>query len=547
MYSISKKIRFVFLLILIIQTNIIVGQETEFVYGTLINSDDQTPIPFAHITIKNKAKGTISNMDGGFRIPGKYYKSKDTLVISSIGYSSKVIPLISLNQHLRNVIILLRKEEVLDEITLGNSRRVGQTSDYSTSSKKKRLKAKDIVQLAIDQIPENYPYSPFSYVGYYRDYQMHKGNYINLNEGVMHVFDAGFGVSDSTETQTRIYNYQKNKTFPEDSIAAKPYNYDPTFKTKYISNTNFGTPKSERNEFTLLRIHDALRNYNINTYDFVNRLDWNFIFNHKFKFLPETSFDHIPLYAISIYKIIGPFSAIGKIFISKTDYKIYKMQYGVYDKSSPLTPHNSTPADWKQLEKNEKKLGKLLYEVIVEYQLDEGIMYPNYISFNNSFICYQLPKFYATNLEITDSNHIKLTFSRNPAKKYAMKKGNYKFYYNYKLLKIDRIEVDKNIVLLYLNKENLLNATQNETAAKLDPKNLTRQLKNIFDIYGYEINKSIFLSYNQYREFFVQELDRSTNKPIDSLYMRWDQPIKNQPIAPKENLQEFWMNTPLKN
>ena len=27
-----------------------------------------------------------------------------------------------------------------------------------------------------------------------------------------------------------------------------------------------------------------------------------------------------------------------------------------------------------------------------------------------------------------------------------------------------------------------------------------------------------------------------------------DQPIfKNQPIAPKKNLEEYWMNTPLKN
>jgi len=51
MYPISKKIRLFILLILIIQPNIIEGQETEFIYGKLVNSDDQTPIPFAHITI----------------------------------------------------------------------------------------------------------------------------------------------------------------------------------------------------------------------------------------------------------------------------------------------------------------------------------------------------------------------------------------------------------------------------------------------------------------------------------------------------------------
>ena len=99
-------------------------------------------------------------------------------------------------------------------------------------------------------------------------------------------------------------------------------------------------------------------------------------------------------------------------------------------------------------DKKKKKLGKLLYEIIVEYQLYKGIMYPNYISFNNSFELYIGP----------------------------------------------------------------------------------------------------YRSLNQFREFFVQELDMDTKKPKDNFYMIKDQPIfKNQPIAPKKKQQEYWMNTPLKN
>ena len=65
MYSVSKKLRLLFLLLLITQSNIIEGQGTEFIYGKLINSIDKAPIPFANIKIRNKAKGTISNIDGG--------------------------------------------------------------------------------------------------------------------------------------------------------------------------------------------------------------------------------------------------------------------------------------------------------------------------------------------------------------------------------------------------------------------------------------------------------------------------------------------------
>ena len=62
------------------------------------------------------------------------------------------------------------------------------------------------------------------------------------------------------------------------------------------------------------------------------------------------------------------------------------------------------------------------------------------------------------------------------------------------------------------------------------------------------ITLNLYRILNQYREFFVQELDTDTKKPKDNFYMIKDQPIfKNQPIAPKENLQEYWMNTPLKN
>ena len=574
-----------------LQANITLGQETDFVYGTLINADDQTPIPFVHITIKNKAKGTISNMDGGFRIPKNYYDTRDTLVISSIGYSSKTIPLLSLEQDLRNEIFLIRKEEVLDEITL----KEGQTTDYSGSLRKKKLRVEDIIQLAIDQIPKNYPYEPFSYVGYYRDYQMKKTNYINLNEAVMQVFDAGFGASDSVQTQTRIYSYEKNATFREDTISARPYDY--TNRMKFVTHTELDNPKAARNEFTFLRIHDALRNHNINTYDFVNRLDVHFINNHKFKLLPDTSIDGISLYAINIYKRAEYFTVIGKIFISKGDFKIYKMQYAIYNKSEPLESKKERETYAKESIRYDRKFGKLLYEIIVEYQLFNGMMYPNYISFNNSFISKQPSAFFPIELEITDTNLITLTFDRNPRQKYAMKKNNYRLVYNFEPLKIDRIEINNNKVLLYLNKNTPIEVVYRYQPIDIENYNqLTIHYKDIYKFYNWEFNRNLdrgynayrefnineikkldvlatrvydinevikldtlsfkedaiilnlYRSYNQYREFFVQELDMYAAKPTDTLYMIKTQPIfKNQPIAPKENLQEYWMNTPLKN
>ena len=537
MYSISNKLGLFFLLIFLIQSNKIEGQEAEFIYSKLMNSVDKTPIPFATILIKNKAKGLISNIDGGFKIPSKFQKSGDTLVISSIGYSSKEIPLLSLDKNLINPITLIEIIERLDEVVL--------------ISYKKRSSAKEIVQIALDKIPENYPFIPFSYVGYYRDYQMKEGKYLNLNEALMQVFDSGFGVNDLNETKTRIYQYKNNPFFPTDTIAAKPYDY--SNRRKVISNATISAPGG--NEYTILRLSDALRNYNLNSYDFVNRLDVNFVINHEFNLLPDTFIDNIPLYSIDIYKTLENISVSGKIFISKSDFKIYKIQYAVYDKKKSVGSRKKLQTDSNLSKTKDKNLEKLLYDITLEYQLHKGIMYPNYISFKNSFESLQPPKFFPLDAKINYTNRNKLTynsielaFNNTPLLKDAMKKGNYKISYNDKKLKIDRIEVKNNIVLLYLNKEMVFDSIKMQSSSKSVYEDVMVKTKNIKDIYGNVMHQQEYGSYNQYREFFVQELKVNAEKPLDTLYMLKTEPIfKNQPIAPFKNLSDYWMNTPLKN
>ena len=539
--SISKNLSLFFLFILIIQSNIIEGQGTEFIYGKLINSEDKTPISFAHIIIKNKAKGLISNIDGGFKIPYELQKSGDTLVISSIGYSSKEIPLSILHKNLINLITLVVKTEILDEVQL------------IASKKEKRRNAQEIVQLALDKIPENFPFIPFSYVGYYRDYQIKEGKYLNLNEALMQVFDSGFGVYDSLETQTRIYQYKNNPIFPTDTIAAMPYDY--TNRKKIVSNAVLGSSEAGRNEYTLLRIHDALRNYNINSYGFVYRLDLNFVNNHKLKLLPVTFIDNIPLYSIDIYKSLENSRVAGKIFISKGDFKIYKMQYAVYDKRKSLEAQKKLQTNSNLSKTMEKNIGKLVYEIIVEYQSHKGIMYPNYISFNNSFEILQPPKFFPIDAEINYTegstltlNSIELTFNNTPLLKDAMKKRNYRLGYKDLKLKIDSIKVKKNIVLLYLNKKIVFNPKRMQSSSKFVYEDATIKVQNIKDIYGNVLHQQEYASYNQFREFFVQELKINSKKPLDNLYMLKNEHIfKNQPIAPFKNLDDYWMNTPLKN
>lgn len=543
MFSLSKKIHLLILVTFIIQSNIIEAQKVEFIDCRLINSVDKTPIPFATIILKNKSKGLASNMDGGFRIPYELYKSKDTLVISSIGYSSKEIPISSLDKNVMNVINLVEKTELLNEVRI-----IASKKKKRKNQKKKRKNAREIINLALKKIPENYPFKPFSYIGYYRDYQIKEKKYLNLNEALMEVFDSGFGVYDLKETQTRIYQYKKNFTFPTDTIASRPYNY--MNKSKII--TNAVIDNRGGNEYTILRIHDAIRNYNVNSYDFVNRLDLNFVKNHKFKLLPDTFINNTPLYSIEIYKNINNISVRGKIYISKVDFKIYKMQYAVYDKEKSVKRKKKLQVNSNVSQTKGKNLGKLLSEIILEYQLYNEIMYPNYISFNNPFEILLPPEFFVTNGKIYNAtNALELTFNNIPLPESTMKKKNYSLLYKGIKLKTDiikDIKVKNNKALLYLDKKKILKSKPMQSENRFLLKHFTIKVYNIKDVYGNVINEQKYASYNQFREFFVQELKTKPKTPSDSLNMLKNKPIfKNQPIVPFSNLSDYWMNTPLKN
>ena len=143
------------------------------------------------------------------------------------------------------------------------------------------MSAARIVDRAIKNIVLNYPTTPFKAVGYYRDFQRNDTKYINLNEAIFEVWDQGFGALDHETTKNRILENKRNLDFPIDTITEKPYEYNG--KRKIIPGAyldNYGG-----NEFTILRLHDAIRNNSINAFDYVNVFKSDFLKNHNFKLI----------------------------------------------------------------------------------------------------------------------------------------------------------------------------------------------------------------------------------------------------------------------
>ena len=86
------------------------------IFGVIVASDSLIPIRNTHVISKMAHCGTISNRDGYFFIPAK---TTDTLWVSCIGYSRKLIPVDSSMASIDTLVITLQRDTItLKEVTV---------------------------------------------------------------------------------------------------------------------------------------------------------------------------------------------------------------------------------------------------------------------------------------------------------------------------------------------------------------------------------------------------------------------------------------------
>lgn len=357
------------ILFFLLMASVCWAQEAGFVRGTVLDGETKEPVVFATVRILGKAKGVITNMDGSFRLPLEFREAGESIAITSMGYTKKEYGLQQLSPSDINIIYL--EAGVLE------------LSEAVVKAKGKRfrnLNAKQIVQKAIDAIPNNYPATSFSLVGYYRDYQYKDSTYLNLNEGIFEVFDQGFDQLDDSNTESLIYQWSTNTDFPQDSSARQSYNYKSL--SKVIEKARLDAHGG--NEFRILRIHDAIRNFNVGSYDFIGTMKTDFTKNHYFLRGADTTKDGNELYTIKFRIFFPNYRANGTIYISKFDFAIHRLEYTMYDEKK------------KGDDKKRNKHGhfqKPIFDITTEYNSQDGNMYLNYISFHNTFILNVPPVF----------------------------------------------------------------------------------------------------------------------------------------------------------
>ncbi len=517
------------MLILLLCSGFLCGQENDFINGKVIDQKTGEPVIFASVLLKGKARGVITNMDGGFRLPVRYREEGISLRISSMGYQKKEVLLQQLSVTAINTIRLAPGVLELTEAVV-------------KGKKPKKLSAVQIIRRAIRSIPKNYPMQEFATIGYYRDYQLKKEKYVNLNEAILEVVDRGFGSRDHLSSKVRIYDYFNNKDFQQDFEGRFKYDYK-KYK-KFIDKAylyDYGG-----NEFTILRIHDAVRNYKVNSYDFVNIFKSDLIDNHFFKKEEEIRQEDEVLYTISFRQSFQKYQAYGKLYISKKDYAIHKMEYALYDR-------------YRKLENGEiNKQGNnnsIIFEVTTEYHRKYGKMFPNYVSFFNSFEVSKPPEFVVKEVLLDGPKRcFTIEFNDFIDIKSAAKKTNYDIRFEGEKIDIESVKVFDVEVEVYpkLTSQDFTNMVRKMDASQRKRLDLTTFLSaEVTDVYNknrtVKVNEMKFKTYNQFREFFVQEIKPNGSILNDTLFMKKDIPIfKDQPIVKPDNFDNYWMNTPLK-
>jgi hypothetical protein len=503
---------------------VVFAQQDTFLLGRLLDSDSGEGVAFATIRLEGKAIGVVSNEDGSFQIPERFSKLGELLNISSMGYESLRIPVADLHSDIVNNLLLHPAIFELKEAVV-------------KATRIRKRSARNIVRTAIRKIPDNYPESPFGLIGYYRDYQKKPGKYLNLNEAILEVYDAGFNSNDLENTQVRIYDYKPNANFPVDTLASSPYDYQRW--QKVISNAylyNYGG-----NEFTILRMHDAIRNYKINTFSFVEQMERDLLKNHSFKREDDTYLGNEPLYVISLSTRKGFYRAEGTMLISRWDFAIHRMNYAVYD-GSVLFPNGSKVYAGD-------KAGRLMFEVKTEYRRKGRRMFLNYISFRNNFKLAMPPKFAVDSVAADiGCGCFRVYFNNIPSSKTALNLSHYKAVLQGKNVKLAEAIVVDSSVVLYLppNRRHLLKTLTKYSGKEVGGEEAKLSITGVQDTDGNLADVSEKLDILQFREFFTQQILEKPQLQADSLYMLRQRPIfKDQPIARPDNFEEYWMNTPL--
>lgn len=146
-----------FIGLLIFTGNISHCQSVVSISGSVFDKATGEVLPYAHISIKGRSVGTVTNEAGQFtfHIPQNFFNT-DSLLISFVGYESITQSVSGIVSNKIEQFKLSPKTTMLNAVTVSDE----------------KITAKSVIVKAIERIPENYTSEAHVLQGFFRDWKM---------------------------------------------------------------------------------------------------------------------------------------------------------------------------------------------------------------------------------------------------------------------------------------------------------------------------------------------------------------------------------------
>jgi hypothetical protein len=161
----------------------------KYITGKIVDDETSEPLPFATIALKNRGKGTVSNINGDFGLKITPELVNDTLSISYLGYLGREIPV---KQAFGNNLTFSMKKEFIPipEIIIKNQN------------------PQEIISRAYKAIPHNYGDTPALMTGFYREGVMKKSELQTYSEAVLQIYKSAYS-GTLLGDQIKVYKSRK--------------------------------------------------------------------------------------------------------------------------------------------------------------------------------------------------------------------------------------------------------------------------------------------------------------------------------------------------
>jgi oligopeptidase B len=364
------------------ENNIHKEKPVVIVSGQIKDFETNKDVPFVAIQLLGTNKGTSANADGVFEFKMEELTGIDSLVFSCLGYKNNKIAIKDFNSANDKVIYLTPSTIEMNEVVV------------------KPISAVEILQEALDKIPQNYPNKQVVLDAFYRTLLTQNGKYVRLAEAA-----CSFNLASYTDT---VDHYSRQKSYfsynevmnPDSFIVQKNigmwdnlfYHYDchvsekdkvciidsrvskdhsKTLQKRYLNGGPLGSIASDKVRFRT---------------DF---LDTHKIKYYKYKYAGLTSYNNREVYILEFLPKRIQFRLKGK------DHRkwIFKHKYKNAELSGKIFIDSKTMAiiGLDYISDTINKRLKETYSVKVDYQL-----------YNGKWYLRQVSKSMADNLPITD-------------------------------------------------------------------------------------------------------------------------------------------------